>query len=209
MLEKKLSLRADERPVLPADELPKGTAGRILEAAVVRFATTGFRETSVREIAADVGINHATLYSHFASKDELLLAVLMLRHRSVEQEFELSGGPVTDDPRVRIALFMRAGMTAVTQYPFLAAVYVNEMQWLAPELAAPLLTLYKGIIAATTRTIQDGIEQERFRTVPAELATGALGGLIEQATRWVAQNSYNDEEMTETYVDFALKMLSK
>ena len=45
----------------------------IVSAAAELFATKGFHETSVGEIAAASGISKIVLYDHFASKEELFL----------------------------------------------------------------------------------------------------------------------------------------
>jgi AcrR family transcriptional regulator len=47
------------------------TAERILSAALELFAARGFAATSVRQIAAAVGVTDAALYSHFASKQAI------------------------------------------------------------------------------------------------------------------------------------------
>lgn len=55
------------------------TAGRrsgILDATTAVFAESGFRGGSIRDIAERVGISQAGLLHHFASKNELLEAVL-------------------------------------------------------------------------------------------------------------------------------------
>lgn len=52
------------------------TLARILDAAEERFADEGFRGTSLRDIARDVGIRAPSLYNHFANKEALYAAVL-------------------------------------------------------------------------------------------------------------------------------------
>jgi len=48
------------------------TRQRILEGAAKLFAEKGFTETSVRELANEVGLNSASLYNHFSSKNAIL-----------------------------------------------------------------------------------------------------------------------------------------
>ncbi|WP_345762214.1 TetR/AcrR family transcriptional regulator [Diaminobutyricibacter sp. McL0608] len=51
----------------------------IVDEAMKLFAASGFRGTSLQEIAQSVGISKATLLHHFGSKDNLLIAVLRRR----------------------------------------------------------------------------------------------------------------------------------
>lgn len=59
---------------------PDVTRRRILDAAYVQFYRKGFARVSVDEIAASAKITKRSLYYHFASKDELLAAVLDAQH---------------------------------------------------------------------------------------------------------------------------------
>jgi len=54
----------------------RNLAERIRQAALTRFVAQGYRGTSIQEIARDVGVSGAALYYHFASKDDLLLAIV-------------------------------------------------------------------------------------------------------------------------------------
>ncbi len=48
---------------------------QLLDAAARRFARPGFRATTIRDVAGDAGMLPGSLYYHFASKNDLLLAV--------------------------------------------------------------------------------------------------------------------------------------
>jgi TetR/AcrR family transcriptional regulator len=66
-------------PGEPAKTVPSeagSTATRILDAAEALFAQRGFAGVSVREIAGQVGLNQASIYNHFPSKQALYEAVL-------------------------------------------------------------------------------------------------------------------------------------
>lgn len=54
----------------------KSTKERILAAAPELFSTQGFEATSVSQIADEVGIRKASMYSHFTSKQEILEALI-------------------------------------------------------------------------------------------------------------------------------------
>ncbi|MGN0867050.1 MAG: TetR/AcrR family transcriptional regulator [Oligosphaeraceae bacterium] len=74
---------------------------RILKAALGLFARRGFQGVSVRDIAQAVELTPPALYAHFASKQEVLEAIL---RRMEEQDAEMARGngvpalPRSQDP---------------------------------------------------------------------------------------------------------------
>ncbi|MGW0043359.1 TetR/AcrR family transcriptional regulator [Rhodococcus sp. NPDC003348] len=65
------------RPRLSKQRRPGRTAAaEILDAAAELFTTKGFASTSTRQIADAVGMRQASLYHHFATKDDILVALL-------------------------------------------------------------------------------------------------------------------------------------
>lgn len=69
---------------------------RILGAAYDLFSRRGIRAVGTDEVIDRAGVARATLYRHFATKDDLVLAVLQRReqvwtHGLIEQQSELRG----------------------------------------------------------------------------------------------------------------------
>ena len=52
------------------------TKQKILDCAVDLFAIKGYTETTIREIASEVGLKEASLYNHFPSKNAILEYIL-------------------------------------------------------------------------------------------------------------------------------------
>lgn len=66
----------------------------ILRVAERRFARQGFLATSIAEIIDDAGIAKGTFYHHFASKDEVMRAIIELRvGELVERAEETAAAP--------------------------------------------------------------------------------------------------------------------
>ena len=63
---------ADLSTVSPATS----TSAAILQEASEQFAKRGFAETSMRDIASSVGVQAASIYSHFSSKEEILWQII-------------------------------------------------------------------------------------------------------------------------------------
>jgi AcrR family transcriptional regulator len=57
-------------------QVKPSTRQKILESAIQLFAMKGYTETTIRELAAAVGIKEASLYNHFPSKSAILDYIL-------------------------------------------------------------------------------------------------------------------------------------
>lgn len=79
---------------------PGSTSQSILQAAAEAFLSVGFRETNLDQVATAAGVTKPTIYSHFGSKQGLLLA-LVESHVSANADalstsLETSGQTETD-----------------------------------------------------------------------------------------------------------------
>jgi AcrR family transcriptional regulator len=61
--------------------------GRIVETAERLFYAEGVRGVGIDRIIAEADVAKMTLYNHFASKDDLILAVLQYRETQVDEMF--------------------------------------------------------------------------------------------------------------------------
>jgi AcrR family transcriptional regulator len=56
----------------------------IIEAAATLFSRHGFRGTTTREVARAVGVSEATVFKHFATKEELYTAIIEAKTQTHE-----------------------------------------------------------------------------------------------------------------------------
>jgi AcrR family transcriptional regulator len=99
----------------------------ILDAAAALFAERGYAGTSTRSIAERVGIRQASLYYHFAGKDEMLLELLEVSVRPSLDFVER----LRDAPDPAAALF---ALAAVDVRTLLDAPHNIGALYLAPEV---------------------------------------------------------------------------
>jgi AcrR family transcriptional regulator len=80
---------------------------RILEAATRLFLRDGFRAVGIDTIIAEAGVAKMTLYAHFPSKDDLIVAYL---ERANEQFWAWLDGAsaAVDDPKAKLAAIFDA-----------------------------------------------------------------------------------------------------
>jgi AcrR family transcriptional regulator len=63
------------------DKVALGPRERLIEAAYEMFAARGVRDVGIDEVIERAGVAKATLYNHFPSKDDLVLAFLERREQ--------------------------------------------------------------------------------------------------------------------------------
>ncbi len=89
----------------PGSNSPAGPGStareEILDAAAELFTTIGYAGTSTRRIADAVGIRQASLYHHFATKDDILEALLA---GTVDEALRLAGELLTGPGPARARL---------------------------------------------------------------------------------------------------------
>ncbi|RSN68968.1 TetR/AcrR family transcriptional regulator [Actinomadura sp. WAC 06369] len=71
MAESHVSRPAPRRPGRPPKNAGPATRDLLLDAALELFARQGFAATTVRQIAAEVGVRDSAIYGHFASKQAI------------------------------------------------------------------------------------------------------------------------------------------
>ncbi|MBK5217199.1 MAG: TetR family transcriptional regulator, partial [Propionibacteriales bacterium] len=69
----------DSRPVTRAERQAR-TRERLIEKAAQMFLTDGYAATSLDHVALEAGFSKGAVYSNFAGKEELCLAVLDVIH---------------------------------------------------------------------------------------------------------------------------------
>jgi AcrR family transcriptional regulator len=98
--------RASEVPLRKGER----TAARILDAAEALFAERGYEGTTLRDVAARVGLRIPSLYNHFAGKESLYAAVLERGLGPVLEvlgEFSEPGREAYRDPQQVVERVMR------------------------------------------------------------------------------------------------------
>ncbi len=101
--------------------LGRGARARILEAAGTLFARQGFNATSINELRAAARVSKRTLYQHFVSKDEVIVAYLAERSRTSPAETVLRREDLAPRARLLELFTALADPSAVAPDPFLAA----------------------------------------------------------------------------------------
>jgi AcrR family transcriptional regulator len=114
------------------------TSDQLRDAAVRIFAAKGYSAASVQEVADAVGIRKPSVYKHFASKEQLLLAALELGHHHREAVItEIDS--LDAEPIERLREYLRRYVVRSLENAELTAVFSREWSTLSdPNRAADL-----------------------------------------------------------------------
>ncbi|WP_406634506.1 TetR/AcrR family transcriptional regulator [Amycolatopsis sp. WGS_07] len=99
--------------------------GELLGIAAQLFATRGYSQTTVRDIADEAGILSGSLYHHFASKEDMLREILKEFMDDLLAAFtEIAGKDGT--PREQFDALVYTAFETIHERPFAVALYQNE-----------------------------------------------------------------------------------
>lgn len=204
----------------PARPTDSSGRTRILEVAAGLFLDHGYEAASVRRIADAVGIQAASIYHHFDSKEELLAAILRRGMAVMDDAFDRATGWADDhdaDPRTRLAAHVRAHLAALYENGPFTAVHVTTFRTAPDEVRAaivPVRDAYEARWTDLLRSMVDAGDLAADTAVgPARLlllggmnatvgwfdpAVGSLDDLAETATRqfWSGLGRNPREERT-------------
>jgi len=199
---------AAETSLLPPGAISGGSRGAILDTALRLIAERGYGGTSVRDIAAASGVQPATLYAHFPSKEHVLLELCRIGHEEYLRQIRDALLGSLPDPREQIVIFVRAHVGFHAAYSMLAVLCNSELHMLSAQLGAPVFQLRKQGEDNITAIVQRGIDQGLFKVPHVWLATAMIGGAGVRVANWYTpQFELPAEQVAEIYARQSLRIL--
>lgn len=200
------------KPDLPDGVTPDGTRGRVLHAALALFAEFGFHGTSVRDIARQVGINAATLYAHYPSKEDVLAELVVLGHVGLHNGLQAAlrdcGEAATATEQLIALVGAQVGLHA--DYPLLAVVANNELHALSAGKAAPALALRERCRHLLYEVLERGVSSGEFVIDDIVLAGIAIGSIGLRVANWFGPDQpYTREKVIATFAEYALRIAGR
>lgn len=166
----------------PAAQRANNRNDALLDAAAELFATQGFRETTMRDIAKAAGMLPGSIYYHHGSKDDLLLAVYEAGVGRIIDEFNQAVGPV-EAPWDRLERALSVHIGAITRESPYMRVINRVLPEQVPKHAHVLATL-RGRYEACWRELIDGLPLEAG--IDRSLLRLMILGAVNQTQFWFA-----------------------
>lgn len=157
----------------------------ILTAALRRFAEFGYRATTVRQIAEDVGMLSGSLYHHFATKEDLLGEVVRPAAFAWRDEAEAIAA-LPDSAGSRIETMVRANIAALDRAMPEHLILYAERKFLRNSAEfADVVAAKRDVRNAWGRILRDGIAAGEFKAGLDEFLTvTAIIRMMISTTDW-------------------------
>lgn len=171
---------------------------RIMDEAATLFVRQGFSATSLRHIADAVGMKAGSLYYHFASKNELLEAILKQGIEVMVQAFEGAAEATADaDGRARIEAHVRAHLAALYENGPYTAAHVTTFRTAPPEVRAATVPQRDGYEAMWTGLMSDLVQRgEMAEDTAIGLARLILFGAMNTSIEWFDPDRGSLDQLT-------------
>jgi AcrR family transcriptional regulator len=163
------------------------TEQRVREVATTLFYERGYHGTTMREIAAGVGIKAGSLYNHYASKQDLLFRIVTDTVRETyDGAIERLEG--IEDVEERLAAYVRWQVEFHAHNRHAARVADEQMHALTDENRAEVVALRDELEQLLTDTLAAGVKEKRWKVKEPSVVTNGMLTMCTQVDAW-----YRDE----------------
>jgi AcrR family transcriptional regulator len=183
------------------------TRGTVLDTACLLFAAHGYRGTSMRDIATELGVRAPSLYNHVASKQDILYEIMdkAMDRATAALEQALAG---VDDVAEQLRRATESLVLDFLRYPAEVTVCNNEVRSLDPGHRLAIVAKRDRYAARVRHIIEQGCRAGRFRTRTPQIAAFAVLEMGNGAKSWFRPSGrYPDTYVASEYGEFALRVV--
>ena len=182
------------------------TAPKVKAAALTLFSRHGYAAVSMRQIAAEVGVQAGALYTYTPDKQTLLFSLM---HDHITELLTEWGQFVCEtDPLARLMGFVRCHLDY--HLPRREAVFISymELRNLNEENFATIENLRKSYEDRLEEIVQTGMTQGVFLVSDSKIATMAVIGLLKETSTWYRPDGrLSAAQLVEIYQKMVLQVL--
>lgn len=180
------------------------TGPRVRDAAARLFARHGFAAVSMRQIAAEVGVQAGALYLYTPDKQTLLFDLMRAHLEELLAAWEAE--PRAGTPRDRLAAFVRFHIGFHLARPEAVFIAYMELRNLEPGNFRAVEALRHRYEDALEAILRDGQADASFHIPDTRLAAMALIAMLTGVTNWYREGGrLARAEVEAIYCDMALQ----
>lgn len=155
----------------------------VLKTAAQLFLETGYRKTSMSQLASRLNITKPALYYYFRNKEDILVECYRAGIESIEGA--LKGAlECRGDGLLKVKAYVRAYATAIVTFDFGRCVATLDDSELSDQTRRQVRTLKRRIDAAIRGYVEEGIADGSIAACNAKMASFAMAGAINWIGTW-------------------------
>lgn len=183
------------------------TEAALREAALTLMARHGYDAVTMRQLAAEVGVQAAALYRYFPTKEDLLFTLMREHMEGLLAAWE-TARPTSHDPTARLSAFVRNHIRFHVERRHSTHVSNMELRSLSRERLSAILRLRTAYEKELRQILRDGAEDSPFAVEEPALAAMAIIQMITGVIVWFRPDErLSVEEVAETYLDMTLRLV--
>lgn len=179
------------------------TAKRVRKAALKRFADAGYAAVSMREIAADVGVQPGALYNHFPTKQDILKDLMLTHMAELLAAWDTAEFPFTMDPLERFVRFHIRYHLERADEVFISYMELRNLEPANFEIIEAERRRYEAVL---TSILREGSAAGRYSVDDPKVATRAIIAMLTGVSTWYREGGRLSEHDVE---DLYLTMVRK
>jgi AcrR family transcriptional regulator len=198
--------RAD-KVELDGDSPRTSTLSDILAVTAKLFSTIGYGSTSMRDIAKEVGIKPASLYSHFSSKEDILWSIVRRTTLDLELLQDAAMAQLTH-PVERLRTFVRTHVIYHANFTRESRIANIQIYSLSTKHFEEVVAFRRRYEVLLQKILQDGQRQGYFENYDVKLTSYAILQMGIGVSYWFGGSGRTTaEELADLYETFALNLV--
>jgi AcrR family transcriptional regulator len=157
---------------------------QVRAAALRLFRDKGYHATSMRDIAAQVGINKGSLYSYIRSKEDLLIPFFERAMGLLLAEIEAISADESLTATERLKRAIKAHILNVTENLDILTVYLSEWRQLRADSLSTVRQQRERYAALFLTIVEDGVRRGEFRAIDPRISALGMIGMCNYLFRW-------------------------
>lgn len=182
---------------------------QILNTAAKLFCKKGYQAATMRDIAAEMGVEAASLYHHIHSKEEILENIcFFLADKFINAINEVNDIYFSAEEKLKLAI--ENHVKILSQNIHFALVFNNEWRSLQNSTSQKFIVLRNEYENGIKNLIKEGINEDVFDDVDVKFATISILSTVNGITYWYnPQGTMSAHQIASKLSDFILGGLRK
>lgn len=194
-------------PVAHWREFPRLAIDPVLEGAIECFVDTGYHGTSMRELAARIGVSVSSIYYHYADKQQLLVRVLDVTMSELAWRVDAARAEA-DNSCDEVALIVEALALFHTHRRQLAFIGASEMRSLEGPNRRRITRARDQLQHVLDEAVDQAILDGYLHSSQPRAAGRAISTMCTSLPQWFRTGgTLSPDDVARAYVSFALSML--